>query len=162
MAFDAFLKLDGIDGESRAEGFHKWIQIESFSFGCSNAISTSPGSGGGGGAGKASFQDLSLVSRQSSASIPLFVRTASGEPVKTAQLHLANVAEKHRTFYTIKLTDVLISSFSEAGSGGDTTPVDQFSLSYSKIEMTYVPQSSDGASSSPIVGGWDLKANKKV
>ena len=36
MAFDAFLKLDGIDGESVPEGYEKWIEVLSFSWGASN------------------------------------------------------------------------------------------------------------------------------
>jgi type VI secretion system secreted protein Hcp len=60
MAFDAFLKLDGIDGESADAKYKGAIEILSFSWGVSNA--GSHGSGSGGGAGKASFQDLHFVS----------------------------------------------------------------------------------------------------
>ena len=41
-------------------------------------------------------------------------------------------------------------------------PVEQFSLSYSKVEWSYTPQSSSGKAGTPITAGWDLKTNKKL
>ena len=32
MAFDAFLKIDGVNGESTRKGFEKQIEIQSFSW----------------------------------------------------------------------------------------------------------------------------------
>ena len=59
MAFDAFLKLDGIPGDS-TDATHKGeIDVMSFSWGESQPIATH-GAGGGGGAGKVSFQDLHI------------------------------------------------------------------------------------------------------
>ena len=50
MAFDAFLKIDGIEGESTDKTHPGEIEIQSFSWGVSNTASG--GAGGGGGAGK--------------------------------------------------------------------------------------------------------------
>ena len=41
-------------------------------------------------------------------------------------------------------------------------PVEQFSLNYSKIEVSYVPQSATGKVGAPIQAGFDVKANKKL
>ncbi len=66
MAFDAFLKLDGIPGDS-ADAAHKGeIQVSAFQGGLSNPshIGT-PGAGAG--AGKVTFQDFQFTAPVSSA-----------------------------------------------------------------------------------------------
>ena len=40
--------------------------------------------------------------------------------------------------------------------------MDQLSLNFTKIEFDYKPQKADGSLDSPVKGGYDLKANKKV
>jgi type VI secretion system secreted protein Hcp len=46
VAFDTFLKLDGLDGESTRAGFEKQIEIYSFSFGASNPTTVGSGTSG--------------------------------------------------------------------------------------------------------------------
>ncbi len=46
MAFDAFLKIDGIPGESTDDKHKDWIEILSFSHGLSQAATGSRSSGG--------------------------------------------------------------------------------------------------------------------
>ena len=47
MALEAFLKIEGIPGESRREGHADEIDILSFSFGASNPTTVAKGSGAG-------------------------------------------------------------------------------------------------------------------
>jgi len=49
MAFDYFLRIDGVPGSSTDAKHKGEIEVESFSFGVSNQAS--PGTGAGGGAG---------------------------------------------------------------------------------------------------------------
>ena len=55
-AVDYFLKIDGIQGESKADKHKDEIDIQSFSWGATQS-GTFAG-GGGGGAGKVSMQDF--------------------------------------------------------------------------------------------------------
>ena len=84
MAFDIFLKIDGIKGESSDAQHREEIEPASFSWGVSQQGSTSVG--GGAGAGKASFQDLHVVMNVSRASPQLFLACAEGRHIKTAVL----------------------------------------------------------------------------
>ncbi len=140
MAFDAFLKMDGIVGES-ADKFHKdEIEISSFSWGVTN---TGTGSvGGGGGAGKASFQDLHFTSSISKASPLLAKFCATGEHIKEGTLTVRKAGgDKGFEFMKIKLTEVLVSSYQNGGSAGggpgNDLPTDQFSLNFAKIQFDY-------------------------
>ncbi|MEY2441772.1 MAG: type secretion system secreted protein Hcp [bacterium] len=158
-ASDYLLEIDGIKGESADKKHKDTIEIESFSWGVSQTGAHS--SGGGGGAGKASFQDLHFTSAVSKASPLLFKRCASGEHIKKATLFVRKAGGNQEDYLTIKLTDVLVSSYqTKPSDASDAVPTDQISLNFSKIEFDYRPQLSSGQLGAPQHGGWDLKANK--
>src|SRR5215471_1752505 len=102
MAFDAFLKIDGITGESRGGE----IRLESFSWGISNS-SSSATSGSGAGAGKASFQDFSFAAVVGRQSPKLFEAAAEGRRISSATLTVTDKIEP----LTIKFSEVFISSY---------------------------------------------------
>lgn len=154
MAFDAFLKIDGIDGESRVVGMEKSIEVHSYSFGAQNTASTAAGSGAG--AGKVDFTDLSFVVSQSVATVPLIRSVATGVHHAAATLSLRSAgADNPVEFYTVTMSDVLVSSFHEAGSASDPRPSNAFSLTFSKIQWSYRDQSPSGKLSPPITFAWD-------
>ncbi len=160
-AFDGHLKIDGIDGESQHAKHKGEIQLESFSWGVSNGGTFA--SGGGGGAGKAVFQDLHCTAKVSKASPKLFVGCATGEHIKKAVLVLRKAGGDQECFYTVTLSDILISSYQDGGSGGgDHIPTDQFSLNFAKIEYEYKEQKADGTTGGAVKAGYDLKKSAKV
>jgi type VI secretion system secreted protein Hcp len=161
VAFDAFLKLDGVPGES-ADAKHKGeIEVLSFSFGVSQAGGAP--TGGGGGAGKASFTDFHFTARTQKSSPRLFVACAAGEHFKKAVLALRKAGGKQQDYITITFSEVRITSYQAAGAAeADDGPLDQVSLGYGKIAIEYREQDPKGALAPPVKGGWDLKANKKV
>lgn len=160
MASDFLLEIEGIKGESAVKGHEGALDIESFSFGVSN-----PGSfagGGGGGAGKVSVQDFHFTTRISKASPVLFTRCATGEHIKKAVLYVRKAGgDQQQDYYTVTLSDLLVSSYQNGGSEGADVPVDQFSLNYSKIEIVYLPQNPDGSRGEPVTGGFDFGAARR-
>ncbi len=154
-----FLKLDSIAGESTDEKHKGEIEVESFSWGLTQAGGAV---GGGGGAGKAQFEDLTLVAPTSSASPKLFVVAAGGQHLKEANLTFRKAGEKPVEFYKIRLEDVLVSSFHTAGADGEDRPVDQFSLNFAKIQVSYSPQNDDGSLGAAVTGSWDVKGNSSA
>jgi type VI secretion system secreted protein Hcp len=157
-----FLKLAGITGESTHAAHKGEIDVESWSWGVSNTSSSSGGGGGGGGgAGKASFQDFHFVSRISKASPALFTSCASGSHIKEALLSGVRGAGKGTDYLKYKLRDVVVTSLMQSDNDADP-PVEQFSLSFAKVEWSYTPQSQSGKLEPPVTAGWDLKANKKL
>src|SRR6478609_8682595 len=141
MAFDAFLKIDGIDGESSDKTHKGEIEIDSFSWGNANAGSI--GSGGGGGAGKVSFQDFHFSMPISKASPLLMKACATGQHFPTATLTCRKAGGSQVEFLKIKLADILVSSFQNGGLGQgsdikqDELPLDQLSLNFVKIDFLY-------------------------
>jgi len=159
MAVDMFLKLDGIDGESRDSKHKGEIEIESFSWGASNSGSAAHGAGGG--AGKVSMQDFSFVTRASKASPQLFLACASGQHIRSGLLTVRSAGERQEEFLKVTMSDILVSSWQQQGSAGDDMPMDQVSMNFAKIRVEYAEQSPGGVLGETTSAGWDVKANTK-
>lgn len=186
MAYDAFLKLDGIKGESADDKHKGEIDVMSFSWGATQT--GTHGVGGGGGAGKVSVHDISISKKTDAASPLLFLNCANGTHIKEGLITVRKAGGDKLEYLKIKLTDILVSSYEAEGdpngihiesprdaatglaSGkrqhkpmSDEIPMESVSLNFSKIELAYQPQGSDGkAQGGPIMAGWDVKAGKKV
>jgi type VI secretion system secreted protein Hcp len=161
MASDYLLMIDGIKGESGDSKHKDTIEIESFSWGCSN--SGSHASGGGGGAGKVSYQDLHCTTGVNKASPLLMLACATGQHIKKAVLTVRKQGGDQQDYYVVTMEDLLVSSYQSGGhAGGGSVPTDQFALNFTKIKFDYKPQKADGTLDAAVAGGWDLKANKKV
>jgi type VI secretion system secreted protein Hcp len=157
---DYFLKIDGIEGESRDSKHKGEIELESWSWGETQAVLAS---GGGGGAGKVQMQDFHFVTRVSKASPKLFLACASGQHVKSAQLTARKAGERQLEFLRYTLSDVLVTSYQTGGSGAEeVVPMDQVSLNFSKIQVDYTEQKPDGSAGGTLSAGWDVKTNKKA
>ena len=164
MAVDMFLKLDGIKGESKAEGHKDEIDVLSYSWGLSQTGTFA--AGGGAGTGKAQFQDFHFTKKTDKSSPLLFVGCATGEHIKSGIVTVRKSGftggKDDNDFLKITLSDCLVTSYQNSGSSGGDVPTDQFSLNYAKIEFTYMTQDPDGSAGETITRGWDLKANKRV
>lgn len=160
--FDAFLKIDGIKGESTTKGQEGAIDVQSFSWGLVNISSIATGSGGG--AGKAVFQDFHFTKFTDLSSTALFFAVASGQHIKDATLTVRKSGGEALTYLVIKMSDVLVSSLTQSGaeSTDSPKPVEQCSIGFSKITFDYTGQDATGKAGKTVTHGWDVKANTKV
>jgi type VI secretion system secreted protein Hcp len=158
MAFDAFLKLDGIKGESQDDKHKDEIDVLSFSWGVSQSGTPATGAG----AGKASFQDLHFTSIVHKGSPSLFLSCCTGVHIKEAVLTLRKAGRSPLEYVKFKLTDVLISSYLPSGASDGDSPAEEVSLNFSRIDFEYSPQNADGSLGTPVTAGYDLKAARAV
>jgi type VI secretion system secreted protein Hcp len=157
-AFDYFLKIDGIPGESQDDKHKDEIDVLSWSWG--ETASAPIHSGSGGGAGKVEMGDLHVTATVSKASPALLLACASGKHAKSAVLTGRRGGGKGQLeFLTFSLTDVLVSSYQTGGTTAEA-PVDAISLSFSKLEVVHRQQSAKGGVGATTRAGWDRKANK--
>jgi type VI secretion system secreted protein Hcp len=171
-AVDYFLKIDGVEGESQAEGHKNEIEVLSWSWGESQAGQVAHG--GGAGAGKVSMQDFHFTVRTSKASPTLFLACATGQHFKNAILIGRKAGEKQQDYLKFTLSEVLISSYNVGGGpqpsqptgsparqlpSGDDGPVEAVSLNFTKIEFEIRQQNANGSVGAPARAGWDLKRN---
>ena len=125
MAYDAFLKIDGINGESKDSQHHGWIEISSFSWDAPH-----------GGGAKLPPGTMTLIKLADTTTPALLTNLNSGHPVATAILAIRktnNLGDYLQ--YTMKSVSVL--SLSHQGNrNGDVGPLEQIELRYGSIELT--------------------------
>jgi len=159
MAADIHLKLGDIKGESTDDKHKDEIDILSWSWGMSNP--TQMASGGGGGVGKVNFQDLHFVHYVDKASSNIMKMCATGEHLKEATLTQLKQGKTPQEYLVIKLTDVMVSSVSDGGSGDGQHPSENVTLTFAKVDLEYKPQKPDGSLDAGIHFKYDIKANKE-
>ena len=162
MAFDAFLKIDGIDGESTDAKHKDWIEVLSFSWGVSQPASGSASTAGGATHQRANFQDFSIAKTLDKASPKLALACSDGTHIKKITLELCRAGGDKVKYMEYLLEECIVSSCGEGGGGGGE-PTDSVSFNFGKINWTYTQQKrADGSGGGQIAAGWDLIANKKI
>lgn len=166
MPFDAFIKIEGIPGESTDDKHKDWIEVLSFSTGVSQATAGSASTSGGASAQRADFQYFSFVKTLDKSSPKLALACADGTHIKTVTLELCRAGGSDKVkYYEIKMSDCMISGYRPGGSshGGENLPLEEINIDYAKIEWTYVQQKrADGSGGGQVAGGWDRMLNKPI
>ncbi len=157
MAVDMFLKLGDIKGEAKDKTHKDEIDVLAWSWGASNAGSFH--TGGGGGAGKVNVQDLSFTKYIDLASTELFLATCNGKHFPEATLVVRKAGETPLEYLTITMNDVLITSYSTGGSGGEDRLTENVTLNFAKVKLTYKEQAPKGAQSKAPSVGWNIQEN---
>jgi type VI secretion system secreted protein Hcp len=164
MPFDGFIKIDGIDGESNDSKHKGEIEILSYSWGVSQAITGTASSTGTFTGQRADFSALSFHHQLDKASPKLAAACAGGDHLKSAVLTLSRAGGDKQGYMEYKLSDVLVSSVrvggASAGEGG--VPIEEVSLNFGKIEWKYTVIGIDGKAAGNVSAGWSLKENKKA
>jgi len=156
MAYNLFLRIDGIQGDSKQAGHEDEIELLSFSWGVTNAPTTT-GAAAGSGVSKPRLSDLSVTKFSDKASPALFRACASGQHVKTVTLTCRRT--DGQDYFKIELVDVLVSDYvvgGHANSDTEDVPLDQVSLHFQKIDLQLLPE--PGLFGSPTVGQGPLTA----
>ena len=160
MAVDMFLKLEGIEGESTDSKHRGEIDVQSFSWGLSQAGTTA--GAGGATTGRPSVQGFHFVANTGIQSPPLLVAGATAQRFPRATLTVRKAGEQPLEFLKVSLEDVLVSSYQVGGTEGGDVPVDQFSLNFAKIRMSVARVAADGTVTGYVEGGYDVVANRKI
>lgn len=175
-ALDIFLKLEGIEGES-TDAKHKG-EIVVLSYEQSVAQPPAGPSGSGGAAiGRARFSGVRFRKPVDKSSVPMLLACSSGRHIPRGVFTFRRGGATTVEFYTVRLTDVLVTevvqvagagqqyplSFDALNAGSDSSGfLDEVTLAYGKIEWTYQEVLPDGTAGGSITGGWDLTANREV
>jgi type VI secretion system secreted protein Hcp len=143
MPADVYLLIDGINGESQAQGMTNNIELDSWSFGIS-----SPADIGGKGlsAGKPSLSDFSCSFALDSASYQVVKDLVQGTHISTTTFTARKTGGGGTpyNYLIVIMSNCFITGFSTGGSGG--VPAASVSIAYQKIEYQYYTQDSSSGS----------------
>lgn len=157
MAVDMFIKIGDIKGESRDKAHKESIDVLAWSWGLSQSGTTH--TGGGGGAGKVNVQDISLTKYVDSASNALITACCKGKHYDQATLTVRKAGDKPLEYIKITLNEVLVTSVSTGGSGGEDRLTENVTLNFSKFKFEYLPQKADGSGDAAKTATWDIAQN---
>jgi len=153
-AYDIYLKLDGIDGESTLKGYERWIALSSAQISVSNTRIVS--GGGGSTAGRATAGPLFITKSPDAATVKLFLATASGTHIKKGVVAFVKRGESPEPVLSYELSDILVTSYI-ADNG-----FEKLELSFSSILLSYSSQNAKGGMNPPVTGGWNFESSKKL
>jgi len=157
MAVDMFLKIDPVKGEAQDKAHKDEIDVLTWNWGMSNSGSAHVL--GGGGTGKVSVHDLTLTKYTDKSSPDLMLACCNGKHFENAVLTLRKAGEKPLEYLKIQMTEVLITSISTGGSGGDNRPTENVSLNFATVKVDYVEQTATGGQGVKPSMGWNITAN---
>jgi type VI secretion system secreted protein Hcp len=154
-----FLQIDGIPGES-SEALHmNWIEIDAFNW--SEAMASVAG---GRASGRLSMTDFQFGMTTNKASPMLFLACATGRRISNATLDVCtpggNEGQGPVVFLRFNFTGVTITSYSIAGNTPEDRPVDEFSITFTKITMTYWQFGNEGGLVAVFSVYYDLAAGR--
>jgi type VI secretion system secreted protein Hcp len=156
---DMFIQIGALKGESRDSVHKEKTDVLAWSWGMSN--SGSAHAGGGSGAGKVNVQDLSFTKYIDKTTPDLMLAASNGKHFADATLIVRKAGDKPVEYLTIKLDQVLVTSVSTGGSGGEDRLTENVTLNFAKVKLVYKAQKVDGSKDADITYGWDVAGNVK-
>lgn len=160
MAVDMFIKIKGVAGESEDHEHKGENDVLAWSWGMSQSGTMHVG--GGGGAGKANFQDLGITKWVDKGSVTLMQHCAKGTHIESAQLIVRKAGDKPLEYIKLDMKEMIVSSISTGGSGGEDRLTENVSLNFREWKMTYTPQSKDGSGGGAVDFGFNIAKNQAV
>lgn len=159
MAVDMFMKIGDIKGESTDKKHPNEIDVLSWSWGISNSGTTHQG--GGGGSGKANVQDLSFTKYIDASSHALLLAASNGQHYGKANLVVRKAGGKGAPieYIKIEMDEVMVTSVSCGGSGGEDRLTENVTLNFAKVKYEYTPQKPDGTPDTTKEMTYDIAAN---
>jgi type VI secretion system secreted protein Hcp len=98
MAFDAFIKIDGIDGESADDKHRGWIELIRYGIGVKQTVSTTDSSAGGASAERADFSGFLIRKFIDKSSPKLALACADGTHINRIVVELCRSGADKVTF----------------------------------------------------------------
>lgn len=162
MAMDMFLKLEGgpnIKGESIDSKHKDTTEVLAWSWGMSQ--SGTMHSSTGGGAGKVNVQDMSLTTYLESSTAPLMLACCAGTHFDAATLTVRKAGDKPLEYLVIKMKEVIVSSITTGGSGGEDKLTQNVTLNFAEFNVVYQKQKKDGGGEKGGEMTWNIPENTK-
>ena len=157
MAMDMFIQIGALKGESVDKTHKDKVDVLAWSWGMSN--SGSAHTGGGAGAGKVNVQDLSFTKYIDKTTPDLMLTCCNGKHFDKATLIVRKAGEKPLEYLTITMTEVLITSISTGGSGGEDRLTENVTLNFAKVKVDYKEQTKDGGAGASPTMTWSIAEN---
>lgn len=157
----AYIKFDGVDGESKDKGHKNWSDLQS----ASQTIHK-PGSGATGSArrrGSVMMEDLQCMKSLDKSSPKIAEAVCNGKVFPKVEIHftVSTTDSGREPYLKYELKNVMVTSFSTSGHGQDK-PSENFSLNFEEIKVIYVEMDEKGGKKGNVEYGWKVEEGEKA
>lgn len=155
-----YMKFGSIKGNVTASGYEGQIAVSSVHFGVARAVSMEPGNVSNREASKPSLSEITITKPADNSVAALFKESLTGSAGQEALITFVRTGtDKVQDFMTYKLTDCIISSYSISAQG-DEDPVENISLSFSAIEVSYKDHDASNKTGNPQRAAYNITTAK--
>ncbi len=162
MAFDAFLQIDGIPGESTDSKHKDWIEIVDYAHTMAQKTSDTASSSGARASERANHGLFTVTKDLDKSSPKLAVSLNNGASIPKVRMELCRATGDKQLYMVYEMSDVIVADITVRGdmTGERSVPTEMVSFSYGEIEWTYtVTDKKTGKSSGDISGKWSVTEN---
>lgn len=159
MAFDAYINIKDIKGESVDDAHKEWIAIRGLDFGCSLPMRRSRSDGGADTVDRVSFSTFFFTKDLDKATPKLLQACAEATLIDTAELQLCRTIKgEKKPYLKIEIGKLYITSVSSMCSADeDSIPTELVGLNFGTLKLTYTEVDlAGGKFGGNVSAGWDL------
>ncbi|AHG39181.1 Hcp1 family type VI secretion system effector [Pseudomonas syringae CC1557] len=163
MAFDTFLWIDGLDGDSSDSEHKNWIEITAYNLAATQAVSRTASSAGGATVGRVYLSHFSIVKRVDIATPKILEACCSGQHFKKIIMSVHRAGGEKQKYLEVVFEEVIISGIHSGNifdPAASSFPEDVVWFDYAKVNIVYSQQSrTTGLIMGKISAGWDQIRN---
>lgn len=157
-----YLEYEGVEGNVTADGYEKHIAVLSCQFGVSRAISMEAGNLSNREATRPTISEVTLTKLADNSVTSIFKEAVTGSAGKEVTIKFVRTgADKVQEYMSYTLENCLVSSYT-ISADAENEPVENISLSFSKLMINYNDFDDSNKSGSPQRVGYDLKMAKPL
>jgi type VI secretion system secreted protein Hcp len=154
VSADLFLKIEGVEGDSADEFHKKEIEIDHWNVGAT--VTRVPGKH----AVEKVVHNISVAMRNGKTTPILLQACASGRKFSSAIITGRKAGGKQEEYVKIKMEEVIIANVNLHAASGDSAPVADMVLNFTKIEWEVKTQDDRGLTGMPVRVGYDIKTDR--
>lgn len=157
-----YLDYENVKGNVTADGYKDHIAVLSLDFNIGRGISMEPGNLSNREATRPSVSEVTITKAADNSATALFKEAVTGSAGKKVEIKFVRTgADKVQEFMTYTLENCLVSGYS-ISADGEADPIENISLSFSKIMVNYNDHDATNKSASPQRVGYDLETAKPL
>ena len=165
MAYDGFLELQGIPGESTDAAHTGWIEIVSFRHDVAQPAGTATSRVGGRTGARVNVEDFVITKVIDNSTPNLNKFCCTGQHIARAVIELCEAGGTKHMYMRWTLTDLIISSVKPSGVANEEVfarPIEEVSMNFGTIQWEYVPMDHTGKAGAAMMAGWTMQENKPL
>jgi len=151
-----------VKGNVTAEGFEDTINVLKMQFGLGRAITMEAGAAANREASRPQLSEITITKIMDQSSPGLFKDSVTGDAGVTVKIDVVQTgAQKLEKFCTYELEQCLISGYNVTVNS-DGAPVENITLSYTKLITSYTAADKANKAGSPTRVGYDVELGKSL